>query len=115
MKVVNVKEVKEIRKGDAATKNLRLVKTLCESKNMSVHMAVFPPRNSSTKHVHQNSEEICFVIKGKGEVTSGKESFKFGSNTLIFIPENVPHQYNNPGEEEMVLLVIYSPPAELPK
>jgi quercetin dioxygenase-like cupin family protein len=82
---------------------------------MKVHQGIFPVGQASSKHSHLDSEEICFIIKGQGEVTIGEKTIKYGANSLVFIPPGIPHQYRNTEKEEMMLLAIYSPPTELPK
>ena len=115
VKVINIEKVEGIRKGNASDGTIRIIKSIYESKNMAVHLATFPPGNSSTKHVHPESEEICLVIKGNGEVIADGETAKFSANTLVYIPAGVSHQYKSLGDDEMVLFVVYSPPTELPR
>ncbi|RLI36939.1 cupin domain-containing protein [Candidatus Bathyarchaeota archaeon] len=114
MEVINIDDIEGYMLGDEKTGTLRRIKTVFTSKNMRVHVGIFPPKQASSRHSHPNSEEIVYVVKGRGKVTAGDETREYGPNTLIFIPVGVPHQYFNTGDGEMVLLAIYSPPTELP-
>jgi mannose-6-phosphate isomerase-like protein (cupin superfamily) len=36
-------------------------------------------------------------------------------NCMLFVPEGLAHQYTSTGSEDLVIFVVYSPPAEVPK
>ena len=112
--VIKVDEVPFYWLGEKDDNSMRRIKVVLSSKNMKVHVGIFPGKQSSSKHSHETSEEVVYVIKGEGEVTLGDKVYKIGPNTLVFAPPGVPHQYRNTGEEELMLIAIYSPPTELP-
>ena len=93
----------------------RKIKDLLVTKNMTTHLGIIPPGQASSEHVHPNSEEICYIVKGKGSVTAGGETKSYGSNYLVYIPPGVPHQYRGEGNGDLILFCVYSPPAEVPK
>ena len=93
----------------------RYLKLVYTSKNMRVHVGIFPPLQASSEHSHPNSEEICYILKGEGEVKCGNKVEKYKANYIVFIPPGELHQYKNTSDkEEMVLIAFYSPPTELP-
>lgn len=46
-------------------------------------------------HVHQDEYVIVYSIKGHCLATIGKSSSIIKPNTIIFIPPNVPHRFEN--------------------
>ncbi len=93
----------------------RVLKDILVTNNMTTHLGVIPPGQVTSEHSHPKSEEIVYVVKGRGTVTSGGKTRSYGPNHLVYIPEGVLHQYRNDGDEELLLFVVYSPPAEVPK
>jgi mannose-6-phosphate isomerase-like protein (cupin superfamily) len=114
-RIFPIDSVREYQLGNQKEHTSRTIRDVFQSKNMRVHHAVYPPVHSSSKHSHQNSEEICYIIKGHGELVADERVMEFGHDTIIFIPAGSVHQFRNTGEEEMALIAIYAPPADLPK
>jgi oxalate decarboxylase/phosphoglucose isomerase-like protein (cupin superfamily) len=73
-----------------------------------------PPGQGHARHNHPGSEEIIFVISGKGEQMveddTGKPVVKqVGPGCTIFVPESRFHSTLNTGDGPMQLFVVYSP------
>lgn len=113
MKVIDVGKLKGRRIKEPGYQ--RTLKKIIETKKITAHLGVIEVGQVTSRHVHEESEEIVYVLKGKGNVTAGDETKKYNSNFFIHLPAGVPHQYRNKGEENLILLAIYSPPASLPK
>ena len=93
----------------------RTIKDILVTNTMTTHMGIIPPGQSTSEHSHPVSEEIVYVVKGAGRCQVGGQTGEFKSNCLLLVPEGVPHSYTNTGSEELLLFVVYSPPAEVPK
>jgi len=93
----------------------RVLKDILVTKYMTTHLGIIPPGQASSEHSHPGSEEIIYVVKGEGSVTAGGETKGYRANHLVYIPEGVPHQHRSTGNEDLILFVVYSPPAEVPK
>jgi len=93
----------------------RILKDLLVSKNMTTHLGIIPPGQASSRHVHPESEEMTYVVKGKGWVEAGGEKKDYEANHLIYVEPGIYHQYKNTGNSDLILFVVYSPPAEVPK
>lgn len=113
MKVLNINEV-EGRKINVPG-NIRTLKNLLVTKNMTTHLGIIPPGQASSEHVHTNSEELCLIIRGEGSVKAAGETKKYGPNHLVYVCPGVFHQYKSSGNEDLILFCVYSPPAEVPK
>ena len=65
------------------------------------------------RHNHAYSEEILYVIRGKGmqtvELSQGTLEREIGPGTLVHIPTAVYHSTVNTGDEPMELVAIYAP------
>jgi putative monooxygenase len=61
-------------------------------------------------HAHSESEEILFIIKGKGKVWVDGETSSVKSEDFILFPKNSRHMLKNTGNMVMKVLFIFSPP-----
>jgi len=80
------------------------------TENMCFGVADFPANAHAPEHIHENEEEIIYILSGEGEIYfDGKpEPVKPGS--CVFIPGNVVHSINNTSDEVMKLAYVFSPP-----
>ena len=71
------------------------------------------PGKGHTRHNHPYSEEILYVIAGRGlqmvETAQGVVEKEIGPGTLVHIPTAAFHSTVNTGAETMELLAIYAP------
>lgn len=87
---------------------------LVRSEHVTAGLTIFDPGESSSLHNHPDSEEVDFIVKGRGEVVSDGDRSPFGEHSFMFIPKGVEHQHVNTGEEPMWLIWMYTPSGELP-
>jgi putative monooxygenase len=87
---------------------------LVQSEHVAAGLTIFEPGESSSRHSHPESEEVDFIVKGKGDVLSGGERTSFDEYSFMFIPKGVEHQHMNTGDEPMWLVWMYTPSGELP-
>src|SRR4051812_39867520 len=86
---------------------------LVAAEHVTAGLTIFDPGESSSLHNHPESEEVDFIVKGRGDVVSGSERASFGANSFMFIPKGVEHQHVNTGEEPMWLVWMYTPSGDL--
>ena len=65
---------------------------------ISVLMGWLKPGEGPGDHVHFNQEEIFFIVEGTYEMTVGGQTSTAGPGTIVFIPRNVVHRFNNIGD-----------------
>lgn len=94
--------------------NRMKVQWLCTEKTMgSKHTVmgrtVFPPKGASHElHIHENAEEVLYVVSGHGRAITGDETFEIGPGDVIFAGVGIPHYFENTDEtEEMVTIWVY--------
>lgn len=80
-------------------------------KNISIASGYLKPMQKAFPHYHQNSEEIYYVIKGRGKIKIDDSEEEIGEEDAIFIPVNAVHALINTSRTlNMKILAICSPP-----
>jgi quercetin dioxygenase-like cupin family protein len=59
-----------------------------------------------TPHHQHDYEHVNYVIKGKGTLTIGDETFKLEEKDFAFVPPNAMHQFRNPNAEPFEFICI---------
>ena len=74
----------------------------------------FNPGEGLKSHLHPESEEIYFVVKGSGTVYLGaeKKPVNVEANTALYIPPKTVHGVKNTGNEELVIAFFVAPGKE---
>ena len=83
--------------------------TLCATK-LWAGVTIIEEGSSSNPHLHDDAEEIFYVISGAGRVKVGEEEEDIGPGSCIFIPPKTLHQLMNTGNVELKVLAVISPP-----
>ena len=52
-----------------------------------------PAGNGPPKHVHENEDEMFYVIEGELSFTLGEETHVAPAGSFVFAPRGVPHAY----------------------
>ncbi len=80
------------------------------NKNLSLAEAIVPVKTATFLHLHNNSEEIYYILEGKGIMTLGDKMFEVKAGDSICIFPKVAHQIQNTGKEPLKFLCCCSPP-----
>jgi len=71
-----------------------------------------PPGGNVGLHVHSRTEEIYFIISGRGRMRVGDESRDVGPGDLILTPLHTAHSFKVVGDEPATFIVMEMvPPA----
>lgn len=82
--------------------------------NVSMGMNITEVGSMIPDHVHEESEELLFLISGKAKlVIEGMGEWEIGPETAFYSPKGVKHRLENIGDEPLKLVWVYYPP--LPK
>ena len=79
------------------------------SEQQSVALVLLDMNKSTLLHLHPQSEESYFIIKGEAKILLGEQESVIKENQLIYIPPGIPHKLYNTGVEVLQLLVICTP------
>jgi mannose-6-phosphate isomerase-like protein (cupin superfamily) len=71
-----------------------------------VSFAKLQPRLSYQPHLHDDHEEVYYIINGTGMIKMGNEEVRFRDGDIIYIPENTVHSIINDGEEMVDFLAF---------
>ena len=61
-------------------------------------------------HVHDNAEEVLYLIDGALEHRVGDETFRMGPGDVVRVPIGVPHDGRNIGDTPARMVVAYNHP-----
>ena len=64
---------------------------------------------ATEEHYHATSEEIYYILEGKGKMRVGKTTFMVEKGDGIVLKPGVYHKIWNLGDRELVFLCICSP------
>ena len=67
------------------------------------------PMVDTPLHVHENEDELFYVLEGEHVFQVGQEEFRAGPGGLVFAPRGVPHAQRRVVAGEGRLLVLFSP------
>ncbi len=73
-------------------------------------VTIIGPGSSSNPHLHDDAEEIFYVISGTGRIKVEEEEEDIAPGSCIFIPPKSLHQLLNTGQVELRVLAVTSPP-----
>jgi quercetin dioxygenase-like cupin family protein len=73
-----------------------------------IDVAIVPGQGHAF-HKHPDQEEIIFVVSGKLEQWVEREKRILGPGDAVYIPQGVVHGSFNAGDEDLRLIVIFSP------
>jgi mannose-6-phosphate isomerase-like protein (cupin superfamily) len=80
------------------------------SRNVSVAEAVIEPGQTTRAHKHVASDEVYYVLSGKGSVQVGGNSASVTGGSCVLIPAGQTHRATCDGDQLLRMLCICSPP-----
>lgn len=96
------------------TKDGSLIREILAPANSSLRAqslaeATLRPGQSTGRHRHVTTEEIYYVLKGRGLMEIGVRSREIGPGDGVAIPPGSEHKLTNTSGEDMVFLCCCSP------
>ena len=77
-------------------------------KNMSMLRSEFEVGGYADLHTHP-FEQVYYILKGKAQVTIGKDQYTVKAGDSMIFPTNVEHAIKNLGKAPMWLIAVNSP------
>ena len=108
VKVLKISKGQHFRMGTG--ENWRVVYPEMGAKNITLNYAVHAPGTVFTPHVHEESEDVIVVLKGRGEIRSGDSFLSFEAGDALYVPAGVFHGTINTGDEPLVMFSCQAPP-----
>jgi len=78
--------------------------------NQSLAEATLPPGEETEEHSHPCTEEIYYLLRGRGLVALEGEGREVRPGDGILIPPGTRHRIRNIGQEPLVFLCCCAPP-----
>ncbi len=64
------------------------------------------PGTTNEMHVHENQEQVYFVLQGGGIIHVGDEESEVKAGDVIFLPAKIPHGFVNNSDKLTIMLMI---------
>jgi mannose-6-phosphate isomerase-like protein (cupin superfamily) len=61
------------------------------------------PNTIIPAHIHSESDEILYIVKGNGKITVGSKSITIKEGMLILVPKTESHYFSTSKESMIVL------------
>ncbi len=76
------------------------------SRNLKMGHTTVYPTGKTTGHAHDDTEEVYFVISGKGRMVIGEDEFPIQAGDALYVPLGEYHETYNTGIEPLKLLWV---------
>ncbi|TAM74770.1 cupin domain-containing protein [bacterium] len=83
------------------------------TKHFDFRISVYAPKGHVEQHTHETTEQVYYILSGKGLMTLGERRVVVEPHTAIYIPPRVLHSIENTGLEDLVFVVVSAPPQEM--
>ena len=84
-----------------------------QTKSFSMGYVTLEPNGGQVPWHDQESEEVYFVISGRGEMCIGDERRELSDGQAVFIPPGSFHQITNIGDAPLTMLYCYGPAGDV--
>jgi mannose-6-phosphate isomerase-like protein (cupin superfamily) len=68
------------------------------------------PKRQALKHFHKISDEVYYVISGRGNVSLGNSVYPVSKGSVVFVPSSTVHGLENTDDEDLEVLCLSTPP-----
>ena len=75
--------------------------------NIVISMTVLHKDKSTTGHFHNDTEEIYFFVKGKGEIQLDDKKEDITRSDIVLIPRGIFHRVFNKGKGDLTFLCFF--------
>jgi mannose-6-phosphate isomerase-like protein (cupin superfamily) len=89
--------------------------TNAATKHFDFRISSYQPRGYAEMHVHEVAENLYYILRGRGIVELDGVRHLVEPHMVIHIPPGVRHGIFNTGVEDLVFLVVASPPSDMPE
>jgi quercetin dioxygenase-like cupin family protein len=103
VKSANDVQPQVVKAGDKTT--IQVLISSQEGPNFAMRRFVMQPGGGMPNHTNTVEHEQ-YVLRGRAMIGIGGEEYAVKTGDVVFIPEGVPHWYQNVGEEDFEFLCI---------
>jgi mannose-6-phosphate isomerase-like protein (cupin superfamily) len=88
--------------------------TNSDTRYFDFRISSYQPRGYAEVHSHEVAENLYYILRGKGIVELDGVRHLVEPGMVIHIPPGVRHGIFNTGVEDLVFIVVASPPSDMP-
>jgi mannose-6-phosphate isomerase-like protein (cupin superfamily) len=100
---VNINEIKEFDAKD-------LLKKVPLATDKFVFNSYFlQPKQVLKLHKHPTSDELFYIVSGRGQFTVGSDQTMVDAGSVIYGPAAVPHGLVNSGQDQIIMVSVQAP------
>jgi mannose-6-phosphate isomerase-like protein (cupin superfamily) len=103
VQTVNINDIKEFSKKEM------LKKVPLNTDKLVFNTYFLEPRQLLNLHKHPATDELFYIVEGRGQFTVGNEQIMVDSGSTVYGPANVSHGLVNSGNKEIVMISVQSP------
>lgn len=97
---------------DNATRVVLVDKETVGAEDITFAYCRFEAQTSThKKHVHQEAEEVIYILSGKGISGLGDSEVEMVKGDTMFVPRGAVHWFYNPFDEPVEMLFVYTRPS----
>lgn len=85
------------------------------SKYFDFRVSSYQPKGYCEVHSHETAENIYYILKGEGIIELDGKRHPVNPGMGVFIPPGMEHGIWNTGFEDLIFIVIASPPHDMPR
>ena len=89
--------------------------TNADTRYFDFRLSSYQPKGYAEVHVHEVAENIYYILQGRGIVELDGKKHLVEPHMIIHIPPGVRHGIFNTGLEDLVFVVVASPPSDMPE
>jgi mannose-6-phosphate isomerase-like protein (cupin superfamily) len=86
-----------------------------DTRYFDFRISSYQPKGYAEVHVHQVAENLYYILQGRGIVELDGVRHLVEPHMVVHIPPGVRHGIFNTGLEDLVFLVVASPPEDMPE
>jgi mannose-6-phosphate isomerase-like protein (cupin superfamily) len=83
------------------------------SRYFDFRLSSYPTGGRVDPHVHQVAEQVYYIIAGTGRAECGSEAADLGPGSVMFVPAGARHSFLATSAENLVFVVVTSPPGDI--
>ena len=103
MEIVNLNEIEEFQLSSIVKKIPILTEQLMAT------LVCIDKNTATAAHVHDDVDELHYVVKGSGKITVGKKKIGLSSGMLIHVPKSKSHFFSTSLKQMMVISICTLP------
>ena len=83
---------------------------LATGAHVQVVVMSIPPGGEIGEEVHEDTDQVLFLVDGSGQVVLDGEAAAFRAGDLVLVPAGIRHNFVTVGDAPMKIITTYSPP-----